>query len=97
VTPLGDGDETPPHASGAELDLAAERVSSLDLLSVMFGEANADCGAESVDSDMEMAGIDAGIPHVAPGLLESSDFEVVPADHEPRADRGRKSAVDRQS
>src|SRR6266702_1256626 len=99
-TPPGD-DRTPPHAgAGAELDLAAETASALDLLSTMFGGANVDWGgAESVDSDVEMAGAGAGIPHTAPGPLEPTDFEIVPADHEPRAAQRdeKRLAVDRQA
>ncbi|KAH8997095.1 hypothetical protein EDB86DRAFT_3153477 [Lactarius hatsudake] len=78
-TPPGDGDDddqTPPRA---EVDLAAETAGALDLLGAIFGEANDWGGAESVDSDVEMAA------HAVPGLLESTDFEIVPADHEPRA------------
>jgi hypothetical protein len=95
-TPSPCDDNTPPHASGAELDLAAERASALDLLGAIFGEASDDWGgAKSIDSDVEMA----GIPHVTPGPLECTDFEIVPADHELRPVRieEKKSAVDRQS
>ena len=77
-TPPGD-DKTPPHADGTELDLAAERASALDLLSAMFGEANDWGGAESIDSDVEMAGADAVIPpHPASGPLESTAIGVAP-------------------
>jgi hypothetical protein len=41
-TPSLCDDNTPLHASGAELDLAAERASTLDHLGAIFGEANAD-------------------------------------------------------
>ena len=95
-TPSPYDDDTHPHASGAELDLAAERASALDLLGTIFGEASDDWGgAESIDSDVEMN----GIPHVAPGPLESTGFEVVPADHEfhPAQREKKKSAVNRQS
>ena len=89
-TPPGD-DKTPPYTSGTEVDLAAERASALDLLSVMFGEANDWGGAESVDSDLEMAA-DTGIPHAASGPLQSTNFEVSPADQ-----REKESAVDKQT
>jgi hypothetical protein len=48
---------------------------------------------------VETAGLDAGIPHVVLGLFESADFEVVPADHEPRAAsrEEKEPTVDRQS
>lgn len=36
------------------LDLAAESTSALTLLNALFGEANADCGVESLDSDVEL-------------------------------------------
>ncbi|KAH9040313.1 hypothetical protein EDB83DRAFT_2524312 [Lactarius deliciosus] len=86
-TPPGDGDDdqTPPPV---EVDLAAETAGALDLLGAMFGQANDWGGAESVDSDVEMAA------HAVPGLLESTDFEIVPADHEPRA--AQRSTVDSQ-
>lgn len=91
-TPPGDDDDddkTPPRA---EVDLAAETAGALDLLGAMFGEANDWGGAESVDSDVEMTA------HAVPGLLESTDFEIVPADHEPRAAQReeKRSAVDGQ-
>lgn len=54
VTPLDDAYKTPPHAFNAELDLAAESTSALTLLNALFGEANADCGVESLDSDVEL-------------------------------------------
>ena len=61
-TPPGD-DKTLPYASGTNLDLAAERASVLDL-SAIFGEVNDWGGAESIDSDVEMAGADTGMsPH----------------------------------
>jgi hypothetical protein len=97
-TPTGDDsdDKMPPRASDAELDLAAERASALDLLSSMFGEANTDWGgAESVDSDLDVEM--AGIPRTPSGPLEPTDFEVVPAAHEPRASprEEKNTAVDR--
>ncbi|KAH9053242.1 hypothetical protein EDB87DRAFT_1569494 [Lactarius vividus] len=84
-TPPGD-DQTPPRV---EVDLAAETASALDLLGAMFGEVSDWGGAESVDSDLEMAG------HAVP---ESTDSEIVPADHEPRAAQReeKRSAVDGQ-
>ncbi|KAI9440989.1 hypothetical protein H4582DRAFT_1940792 [Lactarius indigo] len=81
-TPPGDDDDddkTPPRA--AEVDLAAETASALNLLGAMFGGSDADWGgAESVDSDVEMAA------QAAPGLLEPTDIR----------DQEKKSAVDRQ-
>ncbi|KAF8268854.1 hypothetical protein EI94DRAFT_1097109 [Lactarius quietus] len=97
-TPPGD-DKTPPH-DDAELDLAAEKASALDLLSAMFSEANADwCGAESIDSDVEMARVDTDERQYVPASLESADLEVVPASHEPRSSQREeiKSRVDRQA
>jgi hypothetical protein len=93
-TPLPCDNNTPPLARTSEIDLAVERASALDLLGAIFGEGNADWrGAESTDSDVEMA----VVPHVAPGLLEFTDFEVVPADHEMSpARRENNSVVDRQ-
>ena len=45
----------PPHTSGAELDFGG---GELELLGVIFGEANAAWGGtESADSGAEMAGI----------------------------------------
>ncbi|KAI9448860.1 hypothetical protein BJY52DRAFT_1428421 [Lactarius psammicola] len=102
-TPPAGDDQTPPLAGvGAELDLAAETASALYLLSAMFGEANVDWGgAEGVDSDVEMAGVDAVIPHASPpGPIEPANIEVVPVDQEPRAAQGeekRSVVVDRQT
>jgi hypothetical protein len=85
-TPPRDDDKIPSHA---ELDLAAETASALDLLSAMFGEANADWGgAESVNSDVEMAGADVDMP--------PTDFEIVPADNESLAAE-RRSSIDGQA
>jgi hypothetical protein len=97
-TPTGDDsdDKMPLRASDAELDLAAERASALGLLNAMFGEANTDWGgAESIDSDIEMA----DVPRTPFGPLEPTDFEVVPAAHGPRASprEEKNSAVDRQT
>ena len=90
-------DETPPDVAGVELDLAAETASALDLLSAMFGEANADWGGtESVDSDVDMAGAAVDIPHAAPGPLETTDFEVIPADHAVQREENG-SAIDNQA
>ncbi|KAH9166654.1 hypothetical protein EDB89DRAFT_2075593 [Lactarius sanguifluus] len=87
-TPPGDDDDDDQTPLRAEVDLAAETAGALDLLGAMFGEANDWGGTESVDSDVEMAA------HAVPGLPESTDFEVVPADHEPRA--AQRSTVDGQ-
>ncbi|KAN0127672.1 hypothetical protein V8E53_014512 [Lactarius tabidus] len=97
-TPSGD-EKMDPRASDTELDLAAERASALDLLSVMFGDTNTDWGgAESIDSDVEMAGVDADTPRAAPSPLEPTDFGVVPAAHEPRDSRReeKNTAVNKQ-
>jgi hypothetical protein len=92
-TPSGD-DKMHPRASDTELDLAAERESALDLLSAMFGDTNTDWGgAESIDSDVEMAGVDADTPRAAPSPLEPTDFEVVPASQKEE----QSTAVDRQA
>ncbi|KAF8260421.1 hypothetical protein EI94DRAFT_904102 [Lactarius quietus] len=97
-TPPGD-DKTPPH-DDAELDLAAEKASALDLLSAMFGEANADwCGAENIDSDAEMAGVDTDGRQSVPASLEPTNFEVVPVAHKPHPSQREenRSRVDRQA
>ena len=92
-TPSGDE-----QTAVAELYLEAERVSALVLLGAMFGEANTDWGgAESVDSDVEMAGVDADTLRAAPNRLDPTDFEVVPATHLPRASQKEKvSSIGRQ-
>ncbi|KAF8260424.1 hypothetical protein EI94DRAFT_1811743 [Lactarius quietus] len=98
-TPPGD-EKTPPYDNDAELDLAAEKASALDLLSAMFNEANTDwCGAEGIDLNVEIAGVDTDGPHSVPASLELTNFEVVPASHEPRASQREenKSRVDRQA
>jgi hypothetical protein len=98
-TPSGD-DKMHPRASDTELDLAAERASALDLLSAMFGDTNADWGgAESIDSDVEMVGVDAGKPRAPSDLLEPIDFEDVLAAHTPHTPQREEktSAVDRQT
>ena len=58
-TLLGD-DKTLPYAFSINLDLAAERASTLDL-SAIFGKVNNWGGAESIDSDVEMADADTGM------------------------------------
>ena len=80
------------------LDLEAERASALDLLGAMFGEANTNWGgAESIDSDVEMAGVDADTPRAAPNWLDPTGFEVVPATHLPRASQKEMvSSIGRQ-
>ena len=85
----------------AELDLAAERASALDLISAMFGEADTDWGgAENIDSDVEMAGVESDTPRAGPSSLpfDPRDLQVVPATHSPRASQKeeKKSTVDRQ-
>jgi hypothetical protein len=95
-TPSGD-DKMHPGASDTELDLAAERASTLDLLSAMFGEANDWGGAESIISDVNVEMTD--IPHPPSGSFEPTDFKVIPAAHEPRASQReeKNTAVDRQT
>ena len=81
-------DTTPPSTTIAEPDLAAEMANARDLLSAMFGEANTDWdGDESIDSDMEMAGVNADIPHPADGPLRPNDFEAIPAAYKSLASR----------
>jgi hypothetical protein len=94
--PDDDSDKVPPRAFDAELDLAAEMTSALDLLSATFGEANDWAGAVSVDSDVEMAAADAGMPRTPSDLLEPTDFEAVPTAHKALTSRReeKKSAAD---
>ena len=83
----------PPHTSGAELDFGG---GELELLGVIFGEVNDTWGGtESVDLGVEIAGVDARVLHVATGLLESTDIQVVPVDYELRPTHSE--VVDRQS
>ena len=89
-------DTTPPNAAITELDLAAETANALDLLSAMFGEANADWGgAETVDSEVEVAVPDVDIPHPTPDPVESA----IPAAPESLGFQrvGNKSANDGQA
>ena len=70
--------------------LAAERASALELLGAMFGASWG--GTESVDSGVELM-----LVYRTSRLLEFTDFQVVPADHQLRlaqseADDGQSEA-----
>jgi hypothetical protein len=95
-TPTGD-DKMHPRASDAELDLAAERENALHLLSAIFGEENDWGGAESIDSDVDVDMAD--VLRTPSGPFEPTDFEVVPAAHEPCASQReeKNTAVGKQT